>query len=66
MIKPFKIEKVVQDSDGNNSVYFTVSKSIVSTSGEVDTKTLSTMYTIEAGKDIDQELYALLERSGWL
>lgn len=66
MIKPFTIDSIRVDQNGNSTVFYTVSKTICIDPQTTDTQTLKTMLLVPKDEDIDTYVFNTLVKLGWI
>ena len=66
MIKPFTIKHIRDEEHGCKTVFFEVTRVEILAPGRVQTSKLETSFHIDAGKDVEEELFRMLTESGWI
>ena len=68
MVKNWTITNIRTEADGSQTVFFTVTRSIVEPNGSVNTDKASSTFAVPGNlteEQIEQELFKLLEKAGW-
>lgn len=66
MIKPYVIISIREEHDGAKTVFFEVSKTVLIDSTTSSTESMHTAIVVPPNADVDEYLFADLQKSGWV
>ena len=66
MIKPYEILSTRDEQDGSKTVFFEVSKTTMLNPSTASTEKMQTSIVIPPDVDVDEYLFADLQKSGWV
>ena len=66
MIKPFKILSVRPEEGGAQTVFFSVSKTESVEPNKMVKQTMETAAYVPADEDVDQYIFDMLQKGGWI
>ena len=66
MIKPFKITNTRAEVGGGQMVFFTITWVEQVSDSRSRSSTMETAIHVPDGEDVDQYIYASLQKSGWI